>query len=369
MIRILHTADLHLGSVFPELPGQAANRRADQLATFERIIALALSNQVHLLVVAGDLFASPWPTKEVVACVRAGFKRLLANGILPVLLPGRSDTLRTADSVYGRGVFEDVLVLDPHRLECVTLDIGGQSLHLHAGLAEGDSIVWPASDKDEAEGVHVGLLHLPATATSDGHADSWSEATPWRDGGGGYLVLGGLHNYREWLEDGRIVGCCPGTPEGLNFAEQGVRYCVVCSLGSGQASIRKLPVNKRIFEEKSLDVSECQTTEHLLEMIRSLGNPDGLMHITLTGQLNFVLNTQELRQQAANAFYYLEIDDQAPLLDSALFQSLALDDTLRGLLVRKAQARAACLPVSEQPLLEAAMRDILERCQTLGGDQ
>ncbi len=369
MIRILHTADLHLGSVFSELPGQAASRCADQLATFERIVALAVSNQVHLLLVAGDLFASPWPTKEVVACVRAGFKRLLAKGILPVILPGRSDTLRTADSVYGRGVFENALVLDPHRLECVTLDIGGQALHLHAGLAEGDSIAWPASDKDEAEGLHVGLLHLPATAAPEGYADRLSEATPWQSVRGGYLVLGGLHNYREWREDGRIVGCCSGSPEGLNFAEQGVRYCVLCCLGSGQPSIKKLPVNKRFFEEKSLDVSVCRSTQDVLEMLRSLGSPDVLMRVTLTGEPNLVLNTQILRQQAADAFYYLEIDDQTPLLDSSLFKKLAHSNKLSGLLIRKAQARAACLPVSERHLLEAAMRDILERCQPLGGDQ
>ncbi len=369
MIRILHTADLHLGSVFPEFYGQAANRRADQLATFDRIIALAVSRQVHLLLVAGDLFASPWPAKEVVDCVQAGFKRLLANGILPVILPGRSDTLRTADGVYGRNVFENVLVLDPHRLECVTLDIGGQSLHLHAGLAEGDQIVWPASDQGETAGVHVGLLHLPGVTASDGDADRLIESVPWRNGKGGYLVAGGLHNYREWLEDGRIVGCCPGSPEGLSFAEQGVRYCVMCCLGSGQPNIEKLPVNKRFFEEKSLDVSDFRSMKRILDMIRSFGNPDLLMRVTLTGQANMVLNTQVLQQQAADAFCYLEINDKTPLLGSALLKKLACSDSMCSLLVRKAQAKAACLPVAERPLLEEAVRDILERCQPLGGDQ
>ncbi|MGE4543740.1 MAG: exonuclease SbcCD subunit D [Pedobacter sp.] len=369
MIRILHTADLHLGSVFPELPGQAANRRADQLATFERIIALALSNRVHLLLVAGDLFASPWPTREVVACVQAGFKRLLASGILPVILPGRSDTLRSADGIYGRDVFEDVLVLDPQRLECVTLDIGGQSLQLYAGLAEGDRIVWPASDMGETAGIHVGLLHLPTTAALDDNVDSWIEDTPWRNLEGGYLALGGGHNYREWHVDGRVVGCCPGTPEGLNFVERGGRYCVVCCLGSGPTRIEKHSVNKRIWEEKSLDVSGCRSMKHVLELVRSLGHPDVLMHVTLTGQSNLLLNARALRQQAEDAFYYLEIDDQTPLLDSSLLKDLADADNLRGLLVRKAQARAAGLSATERSILEAAMRDILERCQPYGGDQ
>ena len=55
-------------------------------------------------------------------------------------------------------------------------------------------------------------------------------------GGNGYLALGGWHNYREWLEDGRVVGCCPGTPEGLNFSEQGgtLLCCVLPGIGANQ---------------------------------------------------------------------------------------------------------------------------------------
>lgn len=369
MIRILHTADLHLGAVFAELPGQTASRRADQFATFERIISLAVRQQVHLLLVAGDLFASPWPTKEVVARVQAGFKRLLASGILPVILPGQSDTLRIADGIYGRGVFKDVLVLDPQRLECVTLDIGEQPLHLYAGMAEGDEIVWPALDADESAGLHVGLLHLPATTAPERDADRWIQTTPWRNRGDGYLALGGWHNYREWLKDGRVVGCCPGTPEGVDFAEQGERYCVVCCLNPEQSRIEKHPVNQRFFEEKVLDISSCRSTEHVLELIRSLGHPDMLMRVTLTGQVNLLLNARTLRQRAADAFFYLEIDDQTSLLDSSLLKTLAHAGNLRGLLVRKAQTRAAHLPVKERSLLEEAMRDILERCQPLGGEQ
>jgi DNA repair exonuclease SbcCD nuclease subunit len=369
MIRILNTADLHLGAVFPELADCAANRRADQLATFERIIALAMSNKVHLLLVAGDLFASPWPAMEVVTRVQAGFKRLCASGILPVILPGLSDTIRVADGVYGRGVFEGVLVLDPHRLECVKLDIEGQILHLHAGLAEAEGIVWPASVPDESAGLHIGLLHLPASAASNGAVGKWLDAAPWQEWGFDYLALGGSHHYHEWREDGRIRGCCPGSPEGLAFGENGVRYCVLSCLGSGQARIEKHPVNRRVLEEKILDVSVCRSMEQVLVLIRSLGNPDALMRVSLTGQANLILNARSLQTQAADAFYYLEVDDRTPLFDSPLIEDLARGGILQGMLVRKAQTRAARLSKAERPLLEAALRDILQRRQPMHGEQ
>lgn len=73
MIRILQTSDLHLDAVFPELDGFAAARRADQMETFGRIVECAIRQKVHLLVVAGDLFASPWPSDDVVAPCETDF--------------------------------------------------------------------------------------------------------------------------------------------------------------------------------------------------------------------------------------------------------------------------------------------------------
>lgn len=369
MLRLLHTSDLHLGAVFPELADQAESRRTDQLATFERIIALALSSQVHLLLVAGDLFASPWPAKDIVTHVQAGFKRLRASGILTVILPGRSDALHAVDGIYGRSLFEDVLVLDPHRLECVTLNIEGQSVCLHTGSVEADRISWPDSIPADSGSVHIGLLHLPAETSAHGANGRWLEAVSWQGWGFDYLVLGGLHHYREVLEDGRLIGCWPGTPEGLTFAETGVRYCVLCGLGSGQPTIEKHPVNMRSMEESRLDVSGCRSMSQVLALIRALGHPKALMRVSLVGRANLLWSARTLWEQAADAFYYLKVDDQTPLLDGPLIEDLARGKGLLGLLARKAQALAMQLPAAERPLLEAALRDILDRCQPMHGDQ
>lgn len=362
MIRILHTADLHLGAVFAELGESAVARRADQLETFERIVSLALERQVHLLVVAGDLFASPWPSAEVLEVVQAGFRRLRQGGILPVVLPGRSDSARAPDSIYGRGDFGGGVVLDPFEGRALsTLELDGGPLHLHAGLVENEGIAWPTDFS--ADGLHVGLLHLPEHVP----ADISPGVFPGREWQGDYLALGGLHDYQDWCADGCLAACCPGSPEGLGFGEPGARYCVEAAIEAGRVTVEKHAVNRRIMDSRQLDVSDCRTWEQLVEQVRALADPDRLLHLILTGRPDLLVDEIRLRQWTAADFRYLEIEDRTPVLGSAPVKELARSNSRYGLLVRKAQSLATRLPATERSLLDAALREILLRRLPLQG--
>ena len=58
MLRLLHTADVHLGARHADLGNQAAAQRERQFAAFRATIDLALGEQVDALLIAGDLFDS-----------------------------------------------------------------------------------------------------------------------------------------------------------------------------------------------------------------------------------------------------------------------------------------------------------------------
>ena len=57
-IKILHTADVHIGARDAFLGVTAESRRFETLLTFERIIDLAKEKNVDILAIAGDLFES-----------------------------------------------------------------------------------------------------------------------------------------------------------------------------------------------------------------------------------------------------------------------------------------------------------------------
>ncbi len=55
-IRLLHTADVHLGARFPGLGDKGAVQREQVRASFKKLVSLALAEAVDIVLIAGDLF-------------------------------------------------------------------------------------------------------------------------------------------------------------------------------------------------------------------------------------------------------------------------------------------------------------------------
>ncbi len=56
MIRLLHTADVHLGAKFLSLGDKGAAQREQIRASFKKLISLAIAEDVDVVLIAGDLF-------------------------------------------------------------------------------------------------------------------------------------------------------------------------------------------------------------------------------------------------------------------------------------------------------------------------
>ena len=94
MLRLIHTADVHLGARHDDLGEQAAAQRERQFAAFKAAIDLALSEKVDLFLIAGDLFDSNVQPRRSVERVAAELKRLADAKIRTVIIPGTHDVLR-----------------------------------------------------------------------------------------------------------------------------------------------------------------------------------------------------------------------------------------------------------------------------------
>src|SRR5512142_3379123 len=99
MLRVLHTADVHLGARHTDLGEQATAQRERQFAAFSRTVDLAIVEKVDLLLVAGDLFDSNAQPRRSVERVAAELARLTKARIRVVLIPGTHDVYDRA-SVY-----------------------------------------------------------------------------------------------------------------------------------------------------------------------------------------------------------------------------------------------------------------------------
>ncbi|MBF8290804.1 MAG: sbcD-1, partial [Chloroflexi bacterium] len=99
MLRVLHTADVHLGARYSDLGEQAAAQRERQFAAFRAIVDLAIAEPVDLVLICGDLFDSNVQPRRSVEHVAAELKRLVDARIRSVLIPGTHDVYDRA-SIY-----------------------------------------------------------------------------------------------------------------------------------------------------------------------------------------------------------------------------------------------------------------------------
>ena len=79
MLRLLHTADVHLGARHADLGEAAAAQRERQFAAFRAAVDLAIAEKVDLFLVAGDLFDSNVQPRRSVERVAAELRRLAAG--------------------------------------------------------------------------------------------------------------------------------------------------------------------------------------------------------------------------------------------------------------------------------------------------
>lgn len=372
MMRILHTADLHLGAPFPSLGEAEKVRQNDFLQTFERLLTLAIKREVQLFVIAGDLFDAPKPDPDLVAKVQAGLKRLADRGILTVLLPGTHDSTVAADSVYRRHEFPGaVLLTSPVVDEPVGIEVAGEEVYLYGfayrSFASDNALAGMARRKPE--GIHIGLLHGSRQGSPEWEyrkKDLPFSLATLQQWGLDYVALGHYHNFEVIESGGRTYGCYPGSPEGKRFGENGPRFCALVSVESGRATVEPLPVGGRILDELTLDLSGCETLQAAIDKIHALRSSDLLLRLTLSGVVEAPLDLKTLHARTAGEFFHLEFVDKTHLFDSDFARRIETEETVRGVFVRRARQLMADAAPEQRQVVEDAFREVLVRFQSFG---
>lgn len=119
-IKILHTADWHLGKKL-----QHFSRIEEQIEVLNEICEIADANEVHLVLIAGDLFDTFNPSAEALELFFKTLKRLSKNGKRPVIaIAGNHDSPERIDApdplakVCGILLIgQPLLVMEPFEIE------------------------------------------------------------------------------------------------------------------------------------------------------------------------------------------------------------------------------------------------------------
>lgn len=373
-IRLLHTADLHLGAPLKNFGEIARERQRDFLKTFDRIVNLAIKREVDCLVVAGDLFDTAHVDAETVGRVQDGFARLDGRGIRVVLIPGTHDNVVAAESVYNRHAFPGTCILkEPAVTEPLRIEIRGTPVWFYGFAYRSDRSpeALTSMKRRDGAGVHVGLLHGSLKGSPEWDMrkkDIPFTTTELASLGLDYIALGHYHNTACLEEGGRIVACYPGSPEGKKFGENGARHALIVELGNDGVGVEKVPVQTRTVDELTVDASLFPEPGALEGELSRLASPDLIARVRLGGTVEEPVNVANLGGRLLGKFAWLDIVDETDLYHSDHVKRLEREDSIRGLFIRKVHARfAQAESGTERELCQEALKLVMGRFGRGGG--
>jgi len=235
---IVHTADLHLETVFPEVRGGSTRREALADA-FERIIDLALVRRADALTVGGDLYEAERAGPATARRIFAAFARF---GKPVFIAPGNHDPF-AARSLYARDDLPpNVRVFADATWNAVPL---GDALTLygfgHTPAEPGRPFAHAAFDRP---GVRLALVH----GSDEDRCPPGKRATaPFTAAevraSGATLALTGHYHGGSIVRDATgAVLAYPGSPEPIKFGERGDHGALVVTVHDGGVELEPVPI-------------------------------------------------------------------------------------------------------------------------------
>ena len=355
MTTILHTADVHLDRAYAGAgmsPAIASARRQELRDAFRRFIDLALELRADAITIGGDLYEHERATSDTGNFIRQQLERL---GDVPALLaPGNHDSY-VPDSLYHRLAWPDNVtifrepVFAPVELAGVTVwGAGHDAPDLRRNLLEGFRV--------PAGGQHVLLFHgSDVHAVPEGkpaHAPFLPEEIEAT--GADFALLGHYHARRLFPPDAPRFAY-PGTPEPLDFAEEGEHFVARLDIGTDGVSCALLPFGRVRYQTFAVDVSGMESREEVRAAISALGDGSLIARAVLGGDLNpdVDLSLQALYDACAERFAYLDLVDRTQ--PAYRLDEIAEEQTTKGAFVKLVRRRIESMEGEEREIAEAAL--------------
>jgi exonuclease SbcD len=361
MLRLLHTADVHLGARHADLGDRAATQRERQFAAFVATVGLALAEKVDLVLIAGDLFDSNVQPRRSVERAAAQLKRLVDARIRIVIAPGTHDVYDRA-SIYraydlpalaGAVGSDLVTVMNPDHPEVhlKALDLTVHGRCFATKRAPYSPLQGVNVAKDGAAAWHVGLLH--ASIAIEGKTDRDEVVITTDEIAAShldYLALGHWHSTSKG-KAGTTVYAYSGAPEPVALDQDRAGNVLLVGLdapdGRKRVTIEERKVGRTRFERLQLDAATVGSQPGLVSKLAERADVDLVLDAELIGVRpdELDVHVEEVESELAERFLKVRVRDRsvAPLPEGFV----ASPDTVLGAFIRDLEARIAEVEASD----------------------
>lgn len=297
--RFIHTADLHLDSLFAGMKGLSDNirhhLRESTFGALTQLVEVAIAEQVDFIVISGDVYDAADRSLRAQLSLQAAFDQLGYHGIHVYLIHGNHDPL---DGLRLHGKQGDhVHVFGPKVEHFIAKRCSDQQ-----EVAVVSGISYPTSKVTENTALHFirdkesSLFHIAihhANLDGDPEHETYSPCTRHDLSASGYdyWALGHIHQRAIIQESPHIV--YPGNIQGRSIKEIGAKGCYVVEVkedSSLHMTFHELDRVRWFREEISIDGIENEDAwrlkvEERIEVIRMLRPQHmSIVRFTITGR-------------------------------------------------------------------------------------
>lgn len=320
-MKLIHMADLHLGSALSDLPTEKRNIRAAEISSsLSRAAEYARKNKIGVIMLSGDVFDAPRPRRS---------ERELFYGVIEenpdvdfLYLRGNHDTeesflrgdiknLKTFGADWTTYDYGDVIV-------CGAENSGGRAPSFYSALnlpADKFNIVMLHGVISPLKSVKVDEISLPLL----------------RGKNIDYLALGHIHGYTSGVIDGRGAYAYSGCPEGRGFDETGDKGFVVVDTSARRFTFIKSAVRDVVI--RSADMSSLSGAGEVLAAVKkSLSGVDGknIVRVELCGKTRLDISSLVLsvKNYFSGGYFSFDVKDKTRRIFGG--EDLALSASLKG---------------------------------------
>lgn len=333
----IHMGDLHLDSPFASItdPLKAAQRREELNGCIRSVIDYAKRRQIHVVLIAGDLFDSEQPRIGLFRAVMEQMGR--AAEIRFFIAPGNHDPYHSR-SLYALETLPANVTVFGKEVGRVELDEGvvlyGRGFtHAHElrSLLHGF--------RAEAQRPSIFLAHGELGKTGQYGPITKEDIA---NSGVTYLALGHVHQYSGAQREGGTTWAYPGIPMGRGFDEMGQKGFISGEIDQQGVRLTWVPLPGRQYRELQVDVTDFVMAEDVAKAIRKKLEQKGREHlyrVVLTGTRSApgVADAPLLQQMVQQAAFYVEVQDATQA--AVQWDVVAKESSLRGIFVRRMQQR------------------------------
>lgn len=275
-MKILHTADIHLGKKPFGNRNFSNTRYLDYFIAFEKLIDRAIEEEVELFIVAGDLFDKKELTPDVLLRTEKSFVKLKENGIKAYIIEGNHDSNNEISNSWIKYLESKELILRGYyevydseykfnKIEMKGINIYGIG---YPGFAIDEVLENLAETLDPNEKnivvVHTALgggEYLPGLAKSESINKLKDKAI--------YVAGGHMHSYLAYPKENPFF-FIPGSPEYWNVLKEksDIKGCILFDTDTLKSKFLEIECRKRIKLDFIPKTDEIE--EEFREFVREL---------------------------------------------------------------------------------------------------